>query len=217
MPKIKLPNYIAIEGPIGVGKTSLAKKIAKEYDYDLCLEKPDENPFLGSFYNDQQKYAFSTQMYFVMQRSQQINQFFSEDLLKRNIISDFIFQKESLFAQVNLSSEELKIFEEVKSKFYEKYPKPDLLIYLQASPKRIFDQVKMRGKEYEEKINLEYLEKICSAYSEFFFSYSESPLFVLNVDDVDFLSNQIDFNQIIDCVKKNIIGREFINLSPSFF
>ena len=184
MPKIKLPNYIAIEGPIGVGKTSLAKKIAKEYDYDLCLEKPDENPFLGSFYNDQQKYAFSTQMYFVMQRSQQINQF---------------------------------IFEEVKSKFYEKYPKPDLLIYLQASPKRIFDQVKMRGKEYEEKINLEYLEKICSAYSEFFFSYSESPLLVLNVDDVDFVSNQMDFNQIIDCVKKNIIGREFINLSPSFF
>ena len=115
-------------------------------------------------------------MYFVMQRSQQINQFFSEDLLKRNIISDFIFQKESLFAEVNLSNEELKIFEEVKSKFYEKYPKPDLLIYLQASPKRIFDQVKMRGKEYEEKINLEYLEKICSAYSEFFFSYSESPL-----------------------------------------
>ena len=82
---------------------------------------------------------------------------------------------------------------------------------------RIFDQVKMRGKEYEEKINLEYLEKICSAYSEFFFSYSESPLLVLNVDDVDFVSNQMDFNQIIDCVKKNIIGREFINLSPSFF
>ena len=161
------PKYIAIEGPIGVGKTSLARRVASEFRHDLCLEDPDDNPFLQSFYENSQKYAFATQIHFVMQRSQQINKYFSNDLLERRIVSDFIFQKEDLFAELNLNADELKIFREVKSKFYDSHPKPDLLIYLQASPRRVYERVKKRGRAYEEQISLEYLERICEKYSEF--------------------------------------------------
>jgi|TARA_Y100001936_G_scaffold24816_1_gene22766 Deoxynucleoside kinases len=217
MKKDNMPQYIAIEGPIGVGKTSLARKIALEFGHDLCLEDPDDNPFLQSFYENSQKYAFATQIHFVMQRSQQINTYFSDDLIERKIVSDFIFQKEDLFAELNLSFDELKIFKEVKSKFYDSYPKPDLLIYLQASPRRVYERVKKRGRAYEEQISLEYLEKICEKYSEFFFNYSESPLLVLNVDDVDFVTSQIDYEKVRDCLQRDIVGKEFVNLSPSFF
>ena len=212
-----LPKYIAIEGPIGVGKTSLARKIALEFGHDLCLEDPDDNPFLQSFYENSQKYAFATQIHFVMQRSQQINNYFSEDLIEKSIVSDFIFQKEDLFAELNLSHDELKIFKEVKAKFYDSFPKPDLLIYLQASPARVYERVKKRGRAYEDQISMDYLEKICEKYSEFFFNYSESPLLVLNVDDVDFVTSQLDYEKVRDCLLRDIVGKEFVNLSPSFF
>ena len=116
MEKNRIPKYIAIEGPIGVGKTSLAKQISQEFGHELCLEKPDENPFLNSFYENTQKYAFATQMHFVMQRSQQINMYFSDDLIEKPIVSDFIFQKEDLFAELNLSADELNIFKEIKTR-----------------------------------------------------------------------------------------------------
>jgi len=214
---LNLPNYIAVEGPIGVGKTTLAKKIASEFSYELCLEDSDENPFLGNFYRDSKKYAFATQIHFVMQRSRQINKYFSDELIDRRIVSDFIFHKESIFAELNLTNEEYKIFEIIKSKFYESFPKPDLLIYLQASPKKVMERVKKRARTYEENIDLEYLEKICQTYSEFFFNYSESPLLVLNVDEVDFVDNQRDLKIVLDSISKDVVGKEFINLRPSFF
>ena len=217
MEKNRIPKYIAIEGPIGVGKTSLAKKISQEFGHELCLEKPDENPFLNSFYENTQKYAFATQMHFVMQRSQQINMYFSDDLIEKPIVSDFIFQKEDLFAELNLSADELNIFKEIKTKFYETFPKPDLIIYLQASPKQIFERVRKRGRIYEDSISLNYLEDVCEKYAEFFFNYSESPLLVLNVDNVDFMANKLDLARVIDCLKKEIVGKEFINLAPGFF
>lgn len=217
MEKSRIPNYIAIEGPIGVGKTSLAKQISQEFGHALCLEKPDENPFLNSFYENTQKYAFATQMHFVMQRSQQINMYFSDDLIEKPIVSDFIFQKEDLFAELNLSADELNIFKEIKTKFYETFPKPDLIIYLQASPKQIFERVRKRGRTYEDSISLNYLESVCEKYAEFFFNYSESPLLVLNVDNVDFIANKLDLARVIDCLKKEIVGKEFINLAPGFF
>ena len=112
MQENKIPNYIAIEGPIGVGKTSLSRKIAMEFGHELCLEESDENPFLKSFYKDKQNYAFASQLYFVMQRSQQINMYFSDDLIKRRVVADFMFQKEDLFAELNLTVDEFKIFKE---------------------------------------------------------------------------------------------------------
>jgi len=213
----KIPPYIAVEGPIGVGKTSLAKKISADFGHQLCLEQPDENPFLKDFYENKQKFAFATQIHFVMQRSQQINKYFSESLIEQQIVSDFIFEKEDLFAGLNLTDDEYKVFAEVKSKFYINSPKPDLVIYLQASPKQLLNRVKERGKAYEEQISLEYLERICEMYSEFFFSYYDSPLLVINVDSVDFVSNQEDYNELVTHIKRDIVGKEYINLSQTIF
>ena len=213
----QLPKYIAIEGPIGVGKTSLAEKIAREFQYELCLEKPDENPFLKDFYLDSEKHAFTTQIQFVMQRSQQINKYFSDELIDKKIISDFIFQKEDLFAKLNLSSAEYETFLSIKSKFYNTNPKPDLVIYLQASPKSIFEKIKTRSRDYEEKLTFNYLQQVCEMYTDFFFDYSNSPLLVLNVDDVDFVSNQKDYETLISHLKREIVGKEYINLSPQIF
>ena len=213
----KIPSYIAVEGPIGVGKTSLARKISADFGHQLCLEQPDENPFLKDFYENKQKFAFAAQIHFVMQRSHQLNKYFSESLIEQRIVSDFIFEKEDLFAGLNLSADEYKVFEEVKSKFYINSPKPDLVIYLQASPKQLLNRVKERGKVYEEQISLEYLEKICEMYSEFFFSYYNSPLLVINVDNLDFVSNPEDYNELVTHIKRDVVGKEYINLSQTIF
>ena len=213
----KIPSYIAVEGPIGVGKTSLARKISADFGHQLCLEQPDENPFLKDFYENKQKFAFAAQIHFVMQRSHQLNKYFSENLIEQRIVSDFIFEKEDLFAGLNLSADEYKVFEEVKSKFYINSPKPDLVIYLQASPKQLLNRVKERGKVYEEQISLEYLEKICEMYSEFFFSYYNSPLLVINVDNLDFVSNPEDYNELVTHIKRDVVGKEYINLSQTIF
>tara|TARA_B100000886_G_scaffold140533_1_gene95146 strand:+ start:10404 stop:11057 length:654 start_codon:yes stop_codon:yes gene_type:complete len=217
MEESKVPSYIAIEGPIGVGKTSLARLISKDLGHQLCLEEPDENPFLKDFYENKQKFAFATQIHFVMQRSQQINKFFSDSLIKQKIISDFIFEKEDLFAKLNLTDEELKIFNEVKSKFYSNSPKPDLVIYLQASPKQLIERVKTRGKNYEEQMSLDYLQRICEMYADFFFNYYESPILVINVDNIDFVSNQDDYKKLLSHINREIVGKEYISLSPSIF
>ena len=213
----KIPNYIAIEGPIGVGKTSLSRKIAMDFGHELCLEESDENPFLNAFYKDKQNYAFASQLYFVMQRSQQIDMYFSDDLIKRKIVADFMFQKEDLFAELNLTTDEFKIFKEVKAKFYASHPKPDLMIYLQATPERVLERVNKRARSYEDHVALEYLERLCESYTEFFFDYSETPLLVLDVNDVDFVENSEDYQKVVDCLKNEIKGREFVNLTPSFF
>ena len=152
-----------------------------------------------------------------MQRSHQLNKYFSESLIEQQIVSDFIFEKEDLFAGLNLSADEYKVFAEVKSKFYINSPKPDLVIYLQASPKQLLNRVKERGKVYEEQISLEYLEKICEMYSEFFFSYYDSPLLVINVDNVDFVSNPEDYNELVTHIKRDVVGKEYINLSQTIF
>lgn len=217
MSSLHLPKYLAIEGPIGVGKTSLAERMAGDFQYELCLEEPDENPFLKDFYQDREKHAFTTQIHFVMQRSQQINKYFSDELIDKRIISDFIFQKEDLFAKLNLSSNEYKTFLSIKSKFYNFNPKPDLVIYLQASPKSIYERIKSRGKSYEEKLSLEYLQRVCEMYTEFFFDYSSSPLLVLNVENMDFVSKQSDYQTLIDHLNREIVGKEYVNLSPQIF
>ena len=152
-----------------------------------------------------------------MQRSHQLNKYFSESLIEQQIVSDFIFEKEDLFAGLNLSADEYKVFAEVKSQFYINSPKPDLVIYLQASPKQLLNRVKERGKVYEEQISLEYLEKICEMYSEFFFSYYDSPLLVINVDNVDFVSNPEDYNELVTHIKRDVVGKEYINLSQTIF
>ena len=172
---------------------------------------------MKDFYENRQKFAFATQIHFVMQRSHQLNKYFSESLIEQRIVSDFIFEKEDLFAGLNLSTDEYKVFAEVKSKFYINSPKPDLVIYLQASPKQLLNRVKERGKVYEEQISLEYLEKICEMYSGFFFSYYDSPLLVINVDNVDFVSNPEDYNELVSHIKRDVVGKEYINLSQTIF
>ena len=141
----------------------------------------------------------------------------SEDLIKRKIVADFMFQKEELFAELNLSTDEFNIFKEVKSKFYSSHPKPDLLIYLQASPERVLERVNKRARSYEDHVALEYLEKLCESYTDFFFDYAETPLLVLDVNNVDFVENNEDYQKVVDCLKREIKGREFVNLTPSFF
>tara|TARA_B100000965_G_scaffold400771_1_gene423283 strand:- start:1508 stop:2164 length:657 start_codon:yes stop_codon:yes gene_type:complete len=217
MQKGELPNYIAIEGPIGVGKTSLARKISYEFGHELCLEESDDNPFLKPFYGDKRNYAFASQLFFVMQRSHQLKMYFSDGLIQRKVVSDFMFEKENLFAELNLTKDEFNIFKEVKAKFYNTHPKPDLLIYLQATPERVLERVHKRGRSYENEMPLKYLESICEMYTEFFFNYSDSPLLVLNVDEVDFVGSDSDYEKVLSCLRREIKGKEFIDLSPSFF
>ena len=197
--------------------TTLMGRGAFPDGHELCLEESDDNPFLKSFYKDKQNYAFASQLHFVMQRAHQINIYFSDDLIQRRIVADFMFQKEDLFAELNLTKDEFKIFKEVKSKFYKTHPKPDLLIYLQATPERVLERVNKRARSYEDHVALEYLERLCEAYTEFFFDYSETPLLVLDVNDVDFVSSDTDYNKVVECLKREITGREFVNLTPSFF
>ena len=128
-----------------------------------------------------------------------------------------MFQKEDLFAELNLTADEFKIFKEVKSKFYATYPKPDLLIYLQATPERVLERVNKRARSYEDYVALEYLERLCESYTDFFFNYSETPLLVLDVNDVDFVANNEDYQKVVDCLTREVKGREFVNLTPSFF
>jgi deoxyadenosine/deoxycytidine kinase len=190
------PKYIAIEGVIGAGKTSLAKKLAEKLSARLIQEEFEENPFLEKFYDDRKRHAFQTQMFFLINRFKQQEQFNQEDLFSEFVVSDYIFDKDQIFAYLNLSGEELKLYESIFPMLKRDLRQFDLVIFLQASVDRLIYNIKKRNRPIEKNLNRTYIRELSEAYNNFFFKYSSTPLLILNTTDIDFVNKEDDFDEL---------------------
>lgn len=197
--KIQTRNarYVVIEGPIGVGKTSLATLLAPELNARLVFERAEENPFLTEFYQDPVRFRFQTQIFFLMSRFAQQEEFSQHDLFHQVTISDYLFAKDRIFAYLNLNDHELALYEQIYRMIEPKIVRPDLVIYLQADTETILRRIKQRGRPFEKQMNHEYVEAVNEAYNHFFFRYSETPLLVINTSDIDFVHNPEDLDDLI--------------------
>jgi len=190
-------KYIVVEGPIGVGKTSLAKILAAEFQARSLFEKVEDNPFLPKFYEDRETYAFQNQLFFLLSRYQQQRELSQQELFNQNIVADYLFAKDKIFASLTLSSEELNLYQQIYLLLDTRVPKPDLVVYLQARPEVLYKRIKKRDKSYEKNITPEYLEDVAQAYNQFFFHYDEGPLLVVNTSEIDFVSSGNDLADLI--------------------
>jgi deoxyguanosine kinase len=206
-------RYIVIEGPIGVGKTSLAKKLANEFNNELLLEKPDENPFLASFYQNPRQYALSVQLHFLLQRSQQVQDFRQSDLFRRSYVADFMVDKDRLFAQLTLNSDELALYQQIYQHLTLDAPKPDLVIYLQAPVGTLRERISQRGIAYEQQIRDDYLQRLSESYTRFFYDYDDSALLTVNTQSVDLINDDDDYQAILDKITNIHSGRHYFNQS----
>ena len=209
------PRYIAVEGAIGVGKTTLTKRLAEAFNYETLLECAEENPFLDRFYENDKNSALATQLFFLFQRAQQIDAFRQDDMFEPVRVADFIMQKDRLFARANLDDHEYALYEKVYQQLAIDAPVPDLVIYLQAPVDILMDRIRRRGVAAEQRIHRDYLEKLNEAYSEFFFAYADSPLLIVNAADIDLANSTSDFQQLVDYLLEIRSGRHYFN--PSFF
>ena len=212
---IPLPKYIAIEGPIGVGKTTLANKIAETFNYDAFLEQPAENPFLKNFYRNPSQSALATQLFFLFQRMQQIQDLKQRSLFENVRVADFLIEKDRLFAAVTLSAEEMILYEKVYEHITLDAPTPDLVIYLQAPIEILKERITKRGNINEQYLTLDYLERLNDAYSRFFLNYNDAPLLIINASDINLESNEADYESLISMIMSNPKGKNFINPQPS--
>ena len=213
--EVPLPKYIAIEGPIGVGKTTLANKIATTFNYDAFLEQPAENPFLKNFYRNPSQSALATQLFFLFQRMQQIQDLKQRSLCETVRVADCLIEKDRLFAEVTLSNEEMNLYDKVYDHITLDAPTPDLVIYLQAPIDVLKERITKRGNINEQYLTLEYLEKLNDAYSRFFLDYNDAPLLIINAADINLESNESDYESLITTIMSNPKGKNFINLPPS--
>ena len=210
-----VPGYIAVEGPIGVGKTTLARRIADTFDYDLLLEEAELNPFLERFYQNRQQTALATQLFFLFQRVQKITELKQRDMFDQARVADFVLEKDPLFARVNLEPDEFTLYEKVFSKMRVDAPVPDLVIYLQASPDRLLERIDRRGIDAEQLIDRQYLEQLNEVYSEFFLYYDAAPLLIINANEIDLAQGDRDYEQLVDYMLNIKKGRHYFN--PTFF
>lgn len=194
-------QYIALEGPIGVGKSSLAILLAKELGGRTMLEPVDENPFLVNFYGDMKKHAFQTQLFFLLSRYQQQQELNQRELFGQSIVSDYLFAKDRIFAYLNLDENELGLYEQVFRLLDSRLPKPDLVVYLQASSEVLLERIEKRNHDYERRIDKEYLENLVEAYNKYFFYYMETPLLVVNTTEIDFVENPEDLLNLVKEIK----------------
>ena len=204
-------KYIVIEGPIGVGKTSLANKLSLEWDAELILENVDDNPFLSKFYKNQREVSLQTQLYFLLTRTRQVQSFKQQDIFAKTRVSDFMLQKDRLFAQVTLNNEEYDLYDQLYSYMTVDIPKPDLLIYLPAPVDILMKRIKKRGRDFEKYITNSYLEKLNSMYLKFFNTYEASPLLIVNAEDIDFVNNEIDYKNLLDKIYSIEKGKHYFN------
>lgn len=211
----QLPRFIAIEGPIGVGKTSLSKKLAQSFNYDLLLEKADENPFLERFYQNPRQHALSTQLFFLFQRAQQIQDMRQDDMFEPVRVADFIIDKDILFAQQNLEAQEYELYLNVYRHLTIDAPTPDLVIYLQAPTSVLLERIQKRGIEAEQLIELSYLENLNRAYTEFFHYFDKTSLLIVNCAEIDLVSNEDDYQQLVDYILTLPNGTHFYNPRPA--
>lgn len=209
--KIIEPRFIAVEGAIGAGKTSLARLLGEKFDAKPVLEKDEENPFIEKFYQDRGSYAFQTQIFFLLNRYKQYLSLAQRDLFNSVALVDYLFQRDRIFAHLNLKGHELALYEQIYALIRNKTPKPDLVIFLQASPRVLEKRVIKRGREYEKLLDYEYLEEVNNAFNNFFFYYSETPLLVINTDAIDFVEKKCDLEELINKINSHRIGREYYN------
>ena len=191
-------NYISIEGVIGAGKTSLAKKLAERLESQFIFEEFEKNPFLEKFYGDRKRFAFQTQMFFLINRYEQQKRLNQGDLFSNFIVSDYIFEKDKIFAYLNLNGEELKLYESIFPLLERDLPKPDLVVYLQSSIDRLMLNIKRRGRKIERELSRNYIAELSEAYNDFFFKYNNTPLLIVNTTEIDFVNRQKDFDELFN-------------------
>ncbi|GMR21322.1 MAG: deoxynucleoside kinase [Gammaproteobacteria bacterium] len=204
-------DYIVVEGPIGVGKTSLVKRLAQSFGSEALLEQPADNPFLERFYRAPRQYALSTQLSYLFQRVKQIEQLKQGDMFHPGCVADFMLEKDSLFARINLDDDELRLYDQVYDSLSLDLPVPDLVVYLQAPVSALQERVRKRGIDYERYMERDYLEKLHDAYAQFFYQYSNAPLLIVNTAEVNFVGSDNDYNMLLDHLAGLGQGRHFFN------
>ena len=207
------PRFIAVEGPIGVGKTTLAKKLAATFNYDVLLERAEENPFLERFYRKDGEGALATQLFFLFQRVQQIHDIRQADMFEPVRVADFLIDKDRLFAETNLSSDEFDLYDKVYQQTTIDAPSPDLVIYLQAPVDTLLQRIQQRAVEAERHIDSQYLEKLNNAYCNFFHFYDGAPLLIVNASHIDLVSNEQHYQRLLDTLLNVKSGRHYFNPS----
>ncbi len=193
-------RYIVVEGPLGVGKTTLAEMLAQQFQARTLLEKAEENPFLSLFYQDRRRYALQTQLYFLLHRFRQQQEVLQADLFTEMLVSDYLFAKDKIFAYITLDDQELTLYEKIHPLLEVQVPKPDLVIYLQASTNTLVQRILVRGREFEREIDPSYLADVNEAYNHFFFHYTDTPLLVINTNEIDFVKRREDLDDLIGTI-----------------
>lgn len=217
---IQLPDdlrYLVIEGVIGVGKTTLARLIAERFGGRLMLEEFEENPFLPRFYEDPERWAFHTQLSFLASRFRQQKQLMLRDLFYPFVVSDYAFDKDRIFARLNLKGDELQLYETLYTLMEPNVPIPDLVVYLQSTPDRLLENIRKRGRPYEQRIERSYLEALCEAYDRYFFHYTKGPLLIVNAAQIDFVKNPEDLEELIRQIleRRRYGGITYFNPRPA--
>lgn len=209
------PRYIAIEGVIGAGKTTLATLLSERLSADLVLEQFEINPFLEKFYKDRRRYAFQTQIFFLVNRYIQQQNLLQSNLFKEYLVSDYIFEKDKIFAYLNLEGEELKLYETLATQLEKNILKPDLVIFLKASVDRLMENIRKRDRSFERNIQRSYIEQLYEAYDHFFFAYKSTPLLIVNTNELDFINNKEDLDNLVNLIfRKDRAYIEYFSPKP---
>lgn len=209
-----IPRYIAIEGPIGIGKTTLAKRLAESFNYETLLEDAEENPFLERFYQDRRSNALPTQLYFLFQRMRKLQDLRQGDIFQPVRVSDFLIEKDPLFARITLDDNEYHLYQTVYDNIIEDLPKPDLVIYLQAPTDTLYDRVQMRGNAIERLIEQAYLQQLNDAYTQFFYHYDDTPLLIVNTEVINLAQGNMDYQNLVKYILQIKSGRHYYNPHP---
>ena len=208
--------YIAIEGPIGVGKTSLAQLLSKELGARLVLEDFEDNPFLPDFYNDPERFGFQTQLFFLLQRYRQQQDLRQVDMFQKLLITDYMFVKDRLFASLNLGDKEMQLYDTVACLLERNIIRPDIVIYLQADTDVLMKNIDKRGRNMEKNVTWEYIDALNQVYTEYFFRYQDTPLVIINTNNIDFVENENDLKEVIDYIRQPVSGTKFFNPVTEF-
>lgn len=211
----KLPGYIAIEGPIGIGKTTLSRRLAETFGYQTLLEPVADNPFLRDFYQHRGRNALATQLYFLLSRARQVSDIRQQDLIGTQLISDFLLDKDDLFARMNLSAQEYGLYQQIHASLDLAAPQPDLVVYLQAPAPKLLERVRTRGIDFEQHIDAGYLETLIDAYTEFFHFYDAAPLLIVNASEMDLSHNPAHFEALVERMLAMDSAREYFNPNPT--
>lgn len=209
-----LPGFVVVEGPIGVGKTTLARKLADSFGSNLLLEGSNENPFLEKFYENPEIAALPTQLYFLLQRAKQLKEMKQADMFNPVRVADYLIDKDRLFAELTLDADELDLYEQVYSNLTLDVPQPDLVVYLQAPVEVLLDRIEKRGIAHERIIEAAYLERLCDSYIQFFYQYNATPLLIVNAAEIDFAENEDDYQLLLERIINNRSGRHYFNPGP---